>query len=452
MTRVLNAPTIRSSPRPDVVERMASGTTQLRPLDIAFLCMDGRTTPMSMGAVTVFRPTRPIDPAGLVELLAKRAARIPSLRLRLRPNRFPPGGARWQSERDFDPRGHIHTYRPPPQDARRLLEVYASAWIAQPLDLSRPPWDLHVVTGLPDGEFALLLKLHHALTDGAGAVAVAAALLDGIDPTGPGTAQPRPTRTIGTRLEQVRQTAEIAADVLRAVRPPRPSPLTTTNSTRRRLGFARLDLADIRQIRRQHGGTINDVVLAALSGGVREWLISRGRAVDGVTLRALVPVSLRGRQASRLGGNDLSGYLCDLPVGEPDPIERLSLIRAAMDRNKAAGPARGAGAIPMLANRIPAALHRIGTRFAGLAAPLLFDTVVTNVPLPRVRLTLADAALREIYPLVPLAPGHALGVAVSTFHDNVHIGLQVDREAIADVDELVDAIVKSTATLHELCA
>lgn len=431
---------------------MATGTTPLRPLDIAFLCMDSPTTPMHMGAAVVFRPTRPIGPDRLAGLLAERAARIPSLRFRVRPSWLPPGGASWQPDETFDPRRHIHTYRPPPRRARDLLGTYASAWIAQPLDLSRPPWDLHLVTGLPDGEFALLLKLHHALTDGAGAFAVAAGLLDGIGGRATRAARQAPARPGPTVLEQVRQTASIAAAVLGSTRPPRPSDLATTNSAERQVGFVRLDLTDIRKIRRQHGGTINDVVLAAVSGGVRDWLRSRGRAADGTRLRALVPVSLRGRSASEAGGNHLSGYLCDLPVGVSDPVERLRSIRAEMDRNKAAGPARGPGAIPILADRIPPLLHRIGARFAGRAAPLLFDTVVTNVPLPRVPLSFAGATLREIYPLVPLAPGHALGVAMSIYRDAVHIGLQTDRRAIRDVGALTDAITKAAATLHELCA
>jgi WS/DGAT/MGAT family acyltransferase len=224
--------------------------------------------------------------------------------------------------------------------------------------------------------------------------------------------------------------------------------LLTSGGSARRVAFVRLDLADVRQIRRQHGGTTNDVVLAVLAGGLRSWLRSRNVAVDGLTPRALIPVNTRARGGA--GGNQLSGYLCDLPVGLADPVERLRAVRAAMDANKAGGPSRGAGTIAILANRLPPALHRLCTGPVGIAAPLLFDTVVTTVPLPSVPLTFEGAALDEIYPFGPLGPGQALGVAISPYRDAVHIGLQTDRDAVPDIDVLAAAISKSCTTLHEL--
>lgn len=326
---------------------------------------------------------------------------------------------------------------------QRTFEAYTAGWLATPLDLSRPPWDVHVVTGLPDDRFAVLVKLHHSLADGAGAVALAGALLDcGLPPT-------RSTTRPGIGLGE---TAAMAGAVARAVRrPPVPAMLTsalTAGGTARRVAFVRLDLADVRQIRRQHGGTTNDVALAVLAGGLREWLRSRDVPVHGLTPRALIPVNTRARGGA--GGNQLSGFLCDLPVGLADPVARLRAVRAAMDANKAAGPSRGAGTLAILANLVPSALHRACTPLAGTGAPLLFDTVVTNVPLPSVPLTIGGAPLAEIYPFGPLAPGHALGVAISPYRDAVHIGLQSDRDAVPDIDVLAGAIGKSCTTLHEL--
>ncbi|MCA1655023.1 MAG: WSD1 family O-acyltransferase, partial [Pseudonocardiaceae bacterium] len=177
-------------------------------------------------------------------------------------------------------------------------------------------------------------------------------------------------------------------------------------------------------------------------------LRTRNVPVDGCTPRALIPVNTRARGGS--GGNQLSGFLCDLPVGLADPVARLRAVRAAMDRNKATGPSRGAGTLPILANQLPPPLHRLCTPFAGAATPLLFDTVITNVPLPSMPLTLAGARLAEIYPFAPLAPGHALGVAISPYRDGVHIGLQTDRDAVPDIDVLANAIAKSCTMLHEL--
>jgi WS/DGAT/MGAT family acyltransferase len=428
----------------------------LSALDVAFLCLECETSPMHMGAVVTFTTRRPVDPAALTALLAERAGRLPKLRQRARAELFPPGSASWAEDPEFVAADHIHhvtlssLYEPDP------LTAYASRWIAEPLDTSRPLWHLTLVTGLPGGKFALLLKLHHALTDGAGAYAVAAGLLDGVEqaeriPAPRPIPAPRSTLdtvkdALGTVWDQANETAGIASSLVRAARPPL-SPVSAPTSAERRLGFVRLPLTELRQVRKAHGGTTNDVVLAVLSGALREWLVNRGHRADGRTLRALIPVSVRGRAAGQLGGNKLSGYLCDLPVGEDDPVERLRVVRRAMTRNKAAGPSRGAGALPLLADRVPPLLHRLGTRRAGLAAPMLFDLVITTVPVPPARLSLGGARLAEVYPFVPLAPRHAVGIAVATYRDSVHIGLQVNGEAVPDVGSLRDAVLKSADRL-----
>jgi diacylglycerol O-acyltransferase / wax synthase len=383
---------------------------------------------MHLGAVAVFRG--PASQDGPRALIAERAARLPALRV--------DGGwfPSWWPASDFDPAAHVRGYT---VRDRRTFEAYVAGWLATPLNLDRPPWDVHVVTGLPDEKFAVLVKLHHSLADGAGAVALAGALLDGGLPPVRSGVQPR----VG-----LGETAAMAGAVAKAVRRPPVPAMLTSGGAARRVAFVRLDLADVRQIRRQHGGTTNDVVLAVLAGGLRSWLRSRDVAVDGLTPRALIPVNTRARGGA--GGNQLSGYLCDLPVGLADPVERLRAVRAAMDANKAAGPSRGAGAIAILANQLPSPVHRLCTGPAAGAAPLLFDTVVTNVPLPAVPLTIDGAVLDEIYPFGPLGPGHALGVAISQYRDAVHIGLQTDRDAVPDIDVLAAAISKSCTTLHEL--
>ncbi|MEU3627934.1 wax ester/triacylglycerol synthase family O-acyltransferase [Amycolatopsis coloradensis] len=430
---------------------------QLSALDVAFLCLESETTPMHMGAVVTFRPHGQVHARKLTSLLAERAARIPKLRRRPRAALFPPGAASWVEDPTFVASEHIShhhlssLYEPDP------LSAYASRWMGRPLDTGKPLWNLHLVTGLPDGEFALLLKLHHALTDGAGAYAVASGLLDALPRkvrrvhSGAGSPAPRsPVDAIkdvlGSTLAQAGESARIASSVVRATRSPL-SPISAPPSTERRLGFARLDTAEIRRIRRAHGGTANDVVLAVLSGALREWMINRGQRADDRTLRALIPVSMRRRSAGQLGGNKLSGYLCELPVGLDDPVDRLLAVQREMGRNKAAGPARGAGAFPLLADRMPPILHRLGTKAAGLATPLLFDLVVTTVPVPPDRLTLDGTRLEGVYPFVPLAPRQAVGIAVATYRDSVHIGLQANGAAVSDVGSLRDGVLKSASRL-----
>ncbi|WP_167112462.1 wax ester/triacylglycerol synthase family O-acyltransferase [Amycolatopsis viridis] len=435
---------------------------QLSGLDVAFLCLEGESTPMHMGAAVIFRPGAPIDPQAVAGLLADRARRIPRLRQRVRPSLFPPGGATWADDPDFDPHRHIRVHRLAGFCADDPLAVHAAEWIEQPLPMDRPLWDLEVVTGLDDHRYALLLKLHHAFTDGAGAFAVAAGLLDELPITrmfadahnaATRRAEPRPPLEalrdgVTAAITQAGENAAIASAVLRAARPYPSSPLSAPGSAGRRLGFVRLPVADVRAIRTAHGGTPNDVVLAVVTGALREWMINRGQRPDASPLRALIPVSMRGRDGS-WGANQLSGYLYDLPVRLDDPVRRLREIRRSMNRNKAAGPQRGAGALPVLADRLPPGLHRLTAKMAGRAAGVLFDTVITNVPLPKLDLSLDGAPLCEVYPFVPLAPRHAVGIAAATYGDHVHIGLQMNADAVPDAGSLQDAVLKSAAALYE---
>jgi WS/DGAT/MGAT family acyltransferase len=434
-------------------------STPLSGLDTAFLSLDSTATPMNIGALAVFAPAQPEHPARLAELLRVRAARIPRLRQRVRASMLPPGGPRWVEDPRFDAAAHIHTHHlPRPHAAGQVTDRVADIMAAR-LDSGRPLWEIHVITGLPGGRFAVLPKLHHALADGTAALTLGLSLLDGFDvPAAPTRSHVNPGLDVRAALRSfgssTQQAMEIAGAVLRNARPAPPqSPLLAPNATERRLATVRLDLHDIKRVRSRHGGTTNDVLLAVLSGALREWLLARGDSVDGLSLRALVPVSQRCRgRGLDSAGNQLSGYLCDLPVGEPDPVRRLTAVRAMMDGNKEAGPHRGPGALPLLAEHVPAAVRRVMMPMVGQCAPLLCDTVVTTVPLPSVPLTFDGAELREVYPVVPLAPGHALGVAFTPYRGTVHVGLSANGKALPDVDLLAAALSGTLGSLNELCA
>lgn len=411
---------------------------------------------MHMGAVVIFAPESPVTPEKLVSLLAERAGRVPRLRMRAAPTLLPPGGAQWTEDRDFDPMRHLQVRELTSSDEEDPLATHTAEWISEPLDLNRPPWQVRIVTGLPDGRFALLVKLHHSFTDGAGAFAVCAGLLDP-HPIAEAliaaaehdeTPARTPLETLKDTIGEGRESLGIASSILKAARPYPISPLTAPDSATRRLGFVRLDLADLRTIRGAHGGTTNDVLLAILAGALRGWLSDRGQRPRRRALRALIPVSTRARAGSA-AANRLSGYLCELPVHLEDPLDRLTAVRDSMNAAKSAGPLSGAGAVPVLAGRIPPPLHRVATRFAGQAAGVLFDTVITNVPLPRLDLTLAGAPLQELYPLVPLAQRHAVGIAAAVLGSSVHIGLQANGAAVADTGSLRDAVLKSAAELYQ---
>jgi WS/DGAT/MGAT family acyltransferase len=470
---------------------------RLSALDTAFLCLESPDAPMHLGALAVFQPSEPVPADRLVAVLGDRAERLALLRRRVRPAWPGTGSDSWTEDRLFHVRRHIRVHQVAEEPTGGLAAL-AGEVMAQPLDLTRPLWQLHIFTGLPGDRFAVLVKLHHALADGLRAVQLGMGLLDGLvdsapSVTGSGPDRPagapqasmlgrvrsaaelaaRPDRLAGWLIDaanglgevarQMVDTAGIASSVLSGARLGAPeSPLAANSTMDRRadrradradggadrgLVLLRLDVGDIRRVRRRFGGTDNDVLLAVLTGALRSWLVERGDRVDGPAPRALIPVSRRSRPGDPVAGNMLSGYLCELPVQERDPLSQLDRIRATMDRNKAAGPARGAGAIPLLANRVPAMVHRMATPLARRGAGLLFDTVVTNVPVPALPLALDGAALTEVYPIAPLAYGQALGVALSTYRGTVHVGLHANRQALPDLHRLADAVPEALATL-----
>ncbi|MEU0405509.1 WS/DGAT domain-containing protein, partial [Streptomyces sp. NPDC006197] len=218
------------------------------------------------------------------------------------------------------------------------------------------------------------------------------------------------------------------------------APLAADSSGTRRITTATLPLDRVHRIRRTTGGTANDVLLALVAGALRRWFDGRGLPLPDAAPRALVPVSRRRPGAPAGPGNSLSGYLLDLPVTEPDPAARLAAVRHAMDRNKAAGPFRGAGAVALLADQLHPLAHRFGAPLAAGAARLLFDLLVTQVPLPRSALSLGGAPLRALFPMAPLARGQSLAVAMSPYGGQVHIGLVADGEAVPDLDALAAAL------------
>lgn len=446
----------------------AQDSSELSSLDVAFLCMDRPGTPMHVGGLATFTTQEPVEAERVAELLRARAIRIPRLTQRVRHRLLPLGSAQWVIDPSFEPSWHIKSHRLPAPGDTAQLEHCASLAMSEPLDMRRPLWQVHVITGCADGGFAILVKLHHAVADGAAAMLLGLGLLDQGAQVGAEndvTGQDTGTKASGIErvltagiaaanalpsvVEQARESAGIAAAVLRGARwSAAPSCIPAPAGPSRRLVARALPLADVRQVRAHHGGTVNDVLLAVLAGAFRRWRQSTGRPVHGVSLRALIPVSRRSRVRAEAAGNQLSGYLCDLPIGAPDPKLRLRRVRLSMNANKSAGPLRGPGALPVLADRLPPMLHRLATPFASQGASLLFDTVITTVPGPPVPLSLAESPMSAIFPMVPLAEGHALNIALLTYQGQVNVGLYGDRLALPDLDVLADAIPYA---LRELC-
>ncbi|MFF8955025.1 wax ester/triacylglycerol synthase family O-acyltransferase [Streptomyces sp. NPDC014894] len=439
----------------------------LAPLDLAFWHLESDGHPMHLGALAFFAPADDTaDGDAIWELLATRAAAIRRLRMRVRDVLLPVGGAAWRADEDFDVRRHVHRLRLPGDDFTAAATAIAGELMERPLERGLPPWEMHLLTGRPDGAFAVLVKLHHALADGMRAVAIGAGVFDQIAapagaalrrarpaPERPGPADPR--RLLGLaldRIDDLGRAVGVGASIVRASRlDPRGLPaLTAGPSGTRRLGTAVLELEDVRRVRKAAGGTANDVLLAVVAGALRRWAAERGDPLPAAGPRALVPVSRRRPGGPPGSANRLSAYLLELPVAEADPRARLEAVRTAMDRNKAAGPLRGAGALAVLADQLPPLAHRFGAPLAGGAARMLFDILVTSVPLPRSALSLGGCPLSAIYPMAPLARGQSLAVALTAYGGLVHVGLVADGKAVPDLDGLARSLGEETAELLDL--
>ncbi len=436
----------------------------LAPLDLAFWNIESERHPMHLGALGVFSAHSPTAGAHAADLLAARAAAVPGLRMRIRdvwqPLAF--GAAAREPVFDFDPLQHVRLHAPTDD-----FQAVAGRLMERPLERGRPPWEAHVLPGADGVSFAVLFKFHHALADGLRALTLAAAILDPMDLP---ERRPRPAEPARGLLPDVRKLPGLVrgalSDVGRALdigtsvalstlgttlAPNTTGAFTSDGSGTRRTAGVVIDLDDVHRVRKAVGGTVNDVLIAVVAGALRRWLDERGDGSEGVTPRALIPVSKRRPRTAQPPGNRLSGYLVRLPVHDPDPVRRLAAVRTAMDRNKDAGPDRGAGAVALLADHVPPLGHRLGGPLVSQAARLWFDILVTSVPLPGLGLKLGGNPVTAVFPYAPLAPGQSLAVAVSTYRGAVHYGLVADAESVPDLDRLAAAFATETETLLGVC-
>jgi WS/DGAT/MGAT family acyltransferase len=331
---------------------------------------------------------------------------------------------------------------------------------------------MYLVEGLSGGRFAILSKTHHAMVDGAGALDIGQVILDltpepravDVEPWDP---RPEPSDTdlvsdalaemvrspavafdaVRSGADDMRETAErfgrraagLAAAALTMARPPAHNPLNRSIGEARRYGMTEARLADLKAIRKAHGGTINDVVLTVVAGALREWMQTRGESVTSMTqVRALVPTSVRdGAEGS---GNFIAAFLVDLPVGEPRAVVRLHRVTFEMDQLKSTGQMVGAQALVGVAGFAPPTLHSLGARAASDLSRRMFNLVVTNVPGPQLPLYADGALMLGAHPVVPLAKGQALSIGVTSYNGGMFFGLNADRDAMADVDVLAQCI------------
>ena len=377
---------------------------------------------------------------------------------------------KWVPDPEFHMDNHVsRAALPEPGGEAELLEWAAGFW-SQRLDRMRPLWEAVLVEGLTHGRWAICTKTHHCMIDGVGSVDAAYVMLDrapGALPIVPspsphpsserhgrlhgvaaGTARALDPRRVPELLRESRAAAGIVLHDEIAGAPH--SSLNVPLGTLRRLAVVRVQLAEMKRVKRTLGGTVNDVVLASVTGGLRRLLLARGDDLPLDGLRAMVPVNVRAHEDHGTPGNKVASLFVELPVAEPDPAERHRTIVHEAQARKRGSQSIGSATIVDLAGLAPPALHSIFAR--SIFGTRLFNLTVTNVPGPPERLYALGAPLREVFGLVPLAAEHAVGIAVVSYDGKVTYTLNADRDAVRDLGTLAAGIEAELEALHALSA
>jgi diacylglycerol O-acyltransferase len=447
---------------------------RLSTLDATFLELEDAddAAHMHIGVVMVFEPgSEGPPPLGQLQReIERRIHMLPRYRSRLTaPHLGPLRRPSWEPDPAFSIQEHVHRAAlPAPGGETELMDWCGEYWSTR-LDRSRPLWDTALLEGLEGGRWALATKTHHALVDGVGAADVGQLLLDssragsrqsaipewaldeGIE--GDGLADRlgdlvRGGAKLVSHPARLLVEAKAAAElVIREQLVPAPaSSLNVPIGPHRRYAVARARLSDLKAIKNAFGGTVNDVVLAVAAGGLRRLLQERGDELPEHGLRAMVPVNLRASGDGMQLGNQVSSLFAHLPVCEPDPLRRYLVTAGETAELKAGTAARGSAELLALSGLAPPLLHSVLAR--STTGRRLFNLTITNVPGPTRPLYAFGAKLEEVFPLVPLAADHSIGIAVVSYDGMVFFGLSGDERAAPDLAVLRDGIRDSLAELR----
>ncbi len=387
---------------------------------------------------------------------------VPRFRQKLRFVPFAQGRPVWVDDPHLNLDYHVRQTALPAPGSEEQLRNLAARIFSQQLDRSKPLWELWLVEGLSDGRFAIVGKSHHALVDGISGVDITTVLFDverepASPPVRPPKWAPRPEPTdLQILADALRERAtsprEIARGVRATLRGPRQvlegigatskmigagmaAPATPFNveiGPHRRIAFVRADLATLKRVKNEHGGTVNDVVLSVVAGALGNYLRARGHDTTDLELRAMVPVSVRAEEERGALGNRIAAMMAPLPVWCEDPVERLHLITETMGDLKGSGQAVGAEILTRITDFAPPTIASQAARLQ--PAQRFFNLVVTNVPGPQFPLYVLGREMESIFPLVPLARRQALCVGIMSYNGQIDFGLVGDYDAMADLE------------------
>ena len=454
---------------------------RLSPIDAGFLAQEGPNTHMHIGGVVLLEDGGP----GYEEFLAHIRSRlhlVPRYRQKLAEPPLETGRPVWIDDTNFNLEYHVrHSALPEPGDREALWRL-TSRIFSQALDRSKPLWELWLVEGLETGEAAIISKSHHSLVDGVSGVDLATVLFDvspetkDLSPDEPWVPSPAPTpaqlaakgfeglirRALevgsgvaglvsdpGGVVQRASEVGEGLSDVLRTfMTPPPETPFNVTPGPHRRFAVVDAELAELKEIKDAFGGTVNDVVLTVVGGGLAHFMRQRGMDTTGMELRACVPVSVRTEATKDSMGNEITIMMAPLPVDEGDPVARLRRVSAEMDDLKASKQAVGAQAIASMQDFAPPTIFAQASRlnFSGR----MYNLLVTNVPGPQMPLYVVGHRMNRVYPIPFLAGDRALAIAIMSYDGGMNFGLLGDFDAMPDLDVVAEGIEGSLAEMLQL--
>jgi len=439
--------------------------------DAAFLHIEDGNNPMHIGSVAVLEGPAPAY-GEIVRLIAAKLPLVPRYRQKVRFAPLGVGRPVWADDSHFQILYHIRHTAVPPPGGRDELRNLAGRVFAQLLDRSKPLWELWMVEGLAGTRWALISKVHHCMVDGISATDLLTVIFDSVAKPAartaaeewvpevePGTVRlaadgvaraiiepaaslrriPEAVRAVARPRTGLAQAAVLARSLAEWRRPPATS-LNGPIGPHRRWSWAEASMDDVKVIRQALGGTVNDVVLAAITSGFRTLLLDRGEEVSNRVVRTLVPVSVRADHERGTLNNRVSGMFPGLPVSIADPVERLDAIAAQLASLKDANQAVAGDALVQLAGFAPPMLLALGARLAARTPQHLLQTVATNIPGPQSPLYVDGRRMVYSYPYVPILGTVRIGVAIFSYCGRLFFGITGDYDSVADIDVFRDGI------------
>jgi WS/DGAT/MGAT family acyltransferase len=461
---------------------------RLSALDASFLGLEDSRYHMHVGGVMLFEAGAlrteegGLDIDRIRQAIHARLHLVPRFRQRLAYlpyERLPI----WIDDEHFRLAYHVrHTALPKPGDERQLKRLVGRI-MSQALDRGRPLWEMWFVEGMQDDTFALISKTHHCMIDGISAADLISVIMEAVPSAEPGapqpwTPRPRPSDTrlvvdeVRRRLAQpwelvgsLREAAQHPEIALRrienalsaigealapALTPASETPLNVEVGPSRRFDWIPMEVGRFKAVKNTLGGTLNDVVLATVSGALRRFFIARGANPDVMDVRAQVPVSVRTEDERGHLGNRVTELVAPLPVHLADPVARLDAVRRTMGDLKESKQALGGEVLTAIADWTVPNLLVQAVRLGQRARP--FNLIVTNVPGPQIPLYFLGCQMRTTYPVVPLFHNLCLVVGLFSYDGGLYWGLNADWEQVPDLHDFVAAIQESFEELEARAA